>query len=125
MRRLIKSNFTAAGQLNCRLNSPVFFFGMRAAHAFSLQRFHECRQVVAHEVENRTQKLASAMGLTSLVIGGVNPDLCWRQGKYESTTASVDRAKAENVAEESTVGLRVIAVQEKMSTIDSGKHGQV
>src|SRR5436853_6782626 len=78
MRRLIKANLTATGQLDRRLQSPVFLFGERAAHALCLQGFHERRQVVAHEVENRAQKLPSAMGLTSLAIGWMNPGLCRR-----------------------------------------------
>jgi hypothetical protein len=75
MRWLIKADFPAAEQQKRRLDSPIFHLSRRAAYAFGLQRFHQRRQVVAHEIENRPQEPASAVELTSLAIGGVNAGL--------------------------------------------------
>ena len=76
---LIEADFAAAGQLDRCLDSPSLPFRGRAAHAFSLQRFHQRRQIVAHQVEDRAQELASPVQLASLAVGGMNPDL--RGGK--------------------------------------------
>ena len=125
MRRLVKANFPVAGQLDRRFDSPVFLFDRRAVHAFSLQRCHERRQVVAHQVEDRAQKLPSAVELTSVAVGRVNPSFCRRQGKNEPTTASIYGAEAKSVTKECSICLRVVAVEENVSADNAGGHGPI
>src|SRR6266849_5352663 len=105
-----------------RLDSPVFLFHLRTAHAFGLQRFHERGQVIAHEVEDRAQKLASAVELTPLALRRMNAHFGGRQGKYEPAAARIHGAKAENVTKEGAIGLGVVAVEEDVSADNSRGH---
>jgi len=122
MGRLINSDSSATGQLDGCFDSPSFLLRRRTLYAFSLQRFYERGQVVAHEVEVRSRQPASAVKLTSLAVGRVDRGLGRWQRKEQPTSAGVDSAKIENITKESTVGLRVVAVEEDVSASDSGNH---
>ena len=122
MGRLINSDFRAAGQLDRGFDSPSFLFGRRTLYAFSLQRLHERSQIVAHEVEVHSRKLAPAVKLNSLAVGWVNRGFGGWQGKEQPTSAGVDRAKVQNITKESAVGLWIFTVEEDVSACDSGNH---
>jgi hypothetical protein len=119
VRGLIKTDFPAAKGADRCLCSPVFFFDRGAVYAFSLQRLHKRRPVVAHQVEDRAKKLPSAVKLTPLAVRGVYPDFGGRQRENEPAAAGVHCRKSENIAEDSAVGFGVVAVEEHVSADNS------
>jgi len=55
-------------------------------------------------------------------VGRVNSGLGRRQRKDEPAAAGIDGAKAQNIAKERAVGLRVVAVEENMRACDARNH---
>src|SRR5258708_39185937 len=106
MFRLVEAGFASAGKPDHRDRAPSGFLHFRTAD--TLRR--ECRdlglQIVTHEIE---------LVLVTL-FGGMNRRFRRRQREDEPSVASVHRGESENVPEEGTVGLRILAVDDDVRT---------
>jgi hypothetical protein len=108
MLRLIQTHRPATGQRDGRDLPPALIAHGSAPHTSDVQLCHGLGQVIAHQIEFRP----------IVTRGGVEGGLARRQGKDQPAMPSVDRVKAKHVAKKITVGLRVLAVKNKMRSID-------
>src|SRR5258707_7073733 len=108
MLRLVETDFASAGKPDHGDRAPSGFLHFRTAD--TLRR--ECRdlglEIVTHEIE--------LVLVTSF--GGMNCHFCRRQREDEPSMASVHGGESENVPEEGTIGLRILAVDDDVRAKD-------
>src|SRR5215469_4638403 len=121
MRRLIKSELAAAGQLDGGPDSPSLLLDLRTTHVLGLEQLDLGGQVLAHEVEYRSQ-LAMAAVLPVGFIGRM--DAGFRRGQLEDqpTASGVHGRELENDAKARAIGLGIVAVEKDVS---AGEHGEL
>src|SRR6516225_6650405 len=88
MQRLVETQVATAGQANRRLDPPRRFFNGRKSHTVLLQRGHRLSQVVAHQVNDRTQHGPAAVLKEVLVFRGMNGGLGRWEGEDEPAFAN-------------------------------------
>src|SRR5215469_11979096 len=119
MLRLIKSELAAAGQLDGGPDSPSLLLDLRTTHVLGLEQLDLGGQVVAHEVEYRSQ-LAMAAVLPVGFIGRMDAGFPLGQLEDQPTASGVDGRELENVAKERAIGLGIVAEEKDVS---AGQHG--
>src|SRR6266851_1896371 len=108
MLRLIEPDPRASWEGDRGQTAPANFLHWTTLHRLPLQRFHRRLQVVAHEVQL----------VQVALLGRMKRGFRGRQRKNEPATACVHRWEFENIAKESTVAFRVLAVNDDMSSGD-------
>src|SRR4051812_6795943 len=108
MLRLIQAHSATAWQEQCRYLPPALFVHASALHTLGLQLRHGDRKVIAHQVEFGPLVARS----------WVERRLTRRKRKDQPPMPCIDRVKAKHVAEKITISLGVLAVEDKMRSID-------
>src|SRR2546429_3528931 len=109
MLRLVEPALPASRQEDRRQTTPALLFHRTTLHFLSLQRFHRRLQVVAHEVE-----------LVQIVLlRGMKCSFRSRQRENEPAVTGIHSGKFENIAKESAVAFRILAVNDSLL---SGEH---
>src|ERR1700737_4975474 len=106
MLRLVEPDLPAARQEDRRQTAPALLLHRTALHFLPLQRFHRRLEVVAHEVEL----------VQVVLLGWMKRSFRSRQRKNEPAVTGVHRGKLENIAKESAVAFRVLAVNDDVSS---------
>jgi hypothetical protein len=114
MARLVEAEAAAAGQDDAGEEAPALAGGRGAEDAARLEGADRGVEVVAHEVE------AGVVPGGALRPGGrrVEGGLGGRQGEDQPAVAGIDGGKAQDVAEECAVGVRVLAVEDDVGAVD-------
>lgn len=118
---LVEADLASAGQAKRGLASPIRLFDGRANHLLSPQRLDGCRQVIAHQVENRPQEIPPSVCLSAGPVRGMEGNLGGRQSKNQPALAGIHVTKTENVAKEGPVCPGVRAVKQDVSTKNHGE----
>src|SRR5882757_7088625 len=108
MLRLIQPHRSATGQRDRRDLPPALIVHGSTPHALRAQFCHGLCKVIAHQVEFRPL----------VASGGMECGLARWQGEDQPTMPRVHRVKAKHIAKKLAVGLRVLAVENKMRSID-------
>src|SRR6266851_9287775 len=108
MLRLIEPDPPASGEGDRGQTAPANFLHWTTLYRLPLQRFHRRLQVVAHEVEL----------VQVALLGRMKRGFRGRQRKDQPAVTCIDRGKFENIAKESAVAFRVLAVNDDMSSVD-------
>ncbi len=117
---LIEADFAAAGQNDVGVNSPLFLANVRAGNILLFQRGDYFLEIVTHQVENTSEKMAAAVELPLLLdfLDRMNTEFGRRQAKNQPPAAAVNGAQFEHIAKESAIGLRMITVEEQVGADD-------
>ena len=100
MQRLRHTNLASSRERNVSQTPPLFFLNLAAPDLLCRHLGYECVHVVAHEVE--------FMDIISL--RRVKRHFRRRKGKDEPTSAYVDTGESDNVAQERSIGFRILRV---------------
>src|SRR5450432_3640761 len=76
MFRLVQADTSATGQGNRGDDSPIRLLYLGADHIFGLQCSNESTQIIAHQVQHRTQHFMSRMMQSGACIEWVDGGLC-------------------------------------------------
>lgn len=106
---LVEAELTAAGQGDLGEEAPTFFDDGGAGDIAGLQGGDGGGEVVTGEVDF----------VATVFHGGVDGDFGRGQSENEPVVAGVDVGKAEDVAEEGTVGFGILAVE---NHVRAGNH---
>lgn len=121
MKRLVKSDVSAAGQRNGSGLAPVRGLDLGALSASGLEGSDFGVKIVAHQVQHSAEQLVAGVLLAEISIRGMDGGFCRRQAEDQPSCTDVQRTKSKNVAKEGSVGLGMGTVKKKMCTT---KHGQ-
>ena len=108
MRGFIDAELPASGQRHTDESAPSLVTDIAAVHA---QLGHRCSE--AFDVVTHKKQFLSAAGL-----GRMYRKLRWRKCEDQPVMAGGDERKSEHVAQESTVGFGIAAVEHKMGSGD-------
>src|SRR5215470_3733297 len=106
--RLVDAECPAAWERKPRDRSPTLLIDGRALHLLPLHLGDERMDVVAHQ-----EKFVHIV-----FVGRMHRHLAWRQREDQPTVASVDRLVLQHVAEERSVSLGILAVDDDVSAVN-------
>src|SRR4051794_2470159 len=106
MFRLIQAHLASAGKLHLRDRAPSLFLNRRTLDPLLYERSHLCFQIVAHEVKFMCAVIARWMDC----------GLSRRQCEDKPAMTGIDVFKAEDIAEEGAVRLRIFAIENDVSS---------
>jgi hypothetical protein len=101
---------SAAGQRQLRKHAPSVVLGVGTGNVATPHVGYESLGIVHHQVEL----------VITVRIRGMNGDFRWRKAKDEPTVADIYMSEFQHVPQERTVGLRIGAVNDRMSANDHG-----
>src|SRR5208337_1263954 len=107
---LVQPDLATSGENNRGQAAPAHLLHRTTLHFLPFQRLHRRLQVVAHEVQF----------VQVVLFGRMKRSFCGRQRKDEPAVTSIHRGKLENIAKESAIAFRILAVDDGMSTGDQG-----
>jgi hypothetical protein len=116
MTGLVKTYFSAAGQRNCRLDSPGSSLDFAALNILRFQRGDGGVDVVAHQVQDRAEKIVSSVALRKFSFYRVNAGFGRRHRENQPPLADVDEREFKDIAKEGPIRLGIFAVEQEMST---------
>src|SRR5450755_2445685 len=105
---LVEPDLSAPRQSDRSQTTPAFFFYRAALHLLTLQRLHRSLQVVAHEVQL----------VQVVLLGGMKRSLSRWQRKNQPAMPRLHCRKLKNVAKESAVAVRILAINDDVSSVD-------
>src|SRR5262245_44197194 len=108
MLRLIEAHLPSAGKPDVGDRSPPCFLHLRTADALPVERHYLGLQIVAHEVEL----------MSTILFGGMNGHLRWRQREDQPSVASVHGRKSEDLPEKRAISRRIHTVYDYMGAKD-------
>src|SRR6266850_6955215 len=108
MLRLVDAEFPAAWQRKPRDRAPALLVDGRALHVLLLHLGDERLHVVAHQEEL----------VYVVLVARMHCDLGWRQREDQPPVTSVDRLVLQYVAEERSVSLGILAVDDDVSAVN-------
>src|SRR5690349_2963556 len=116
MRRLIQTNFAAAGQAYRRPNAPTLGLDLSAFRVLAFQGCDLRVDVVTHQVQDAAQQLVAGMTLGRVSVGRMEGGFRRRHGENQPAATRIHGRKTEDIMKENPIRLGIFAVKEKMST---------
>src|SRR5277367_109345 len=114
VRWLVQSNLSAAWQLHGCLNSPAFLTDLRTLYLLGFQCLDGGLQVVAHQVEHRTEQSMPCMNFPGLPVRRMHGNLGRRQLKNQPASPYIHRAKSQSIPKKGAI-----------RSVDVGGGGQI
>ncbi len=116
MFRLVEPDAATTRQGNCGHDPPTCFLNLGAGYVFALQHRNEGSQIIAHQIQYRSEHSISGAELGGTSIGWM--DCCFSRGHSENqpAVAGIDGRKSKNIAKKCPVRFRISTMQQKMRT---------
>src|SRR5262249_36822527 len=107
---LIDTELSTSRQRDLREQTPTLVLNGRARNAPLLHRGDELLDVVAHQIEL----------VDVVILRGVDGHFCRRQTEDQPAFAHIDVRHPEHLAQKGAIGLRLLAVNDRMRSDDHG-----
>src|SRR5450755_166568 len=120
MFRLVQADTSATGQGNRGDDSPIRLLYLGADHIFGLQCSNESTQIIAHQVQHRTQHFMSRMMQSGACIEWVDGGLCRGHAENQPAMPDIDARKSKSVTKEGPIRFRIPAMKQKVRADDHG-----
>jgi len=118
MFRLVQADTSATGQGNRGDDSPIRLLYLGADHIFGLQCSNESTQIIAHQVQHRTQHFMSRMMQSGACIEWVDGGLCRGHAENQPAMPDIDARKSKSVTKEGPIRFRIPAMKQKVRADD-------